>query len=548
MNRKLQILTLLICFTIVSGWRRNPPDLRTGATSNSTCGSSSCHTQGGTDIDGTLDILGLPNDITPGETYNLTVKIRMTDGTAERAGFQMVALDSDKNDVGNFEVTGNEVNISVTNDIQHVDHVDAKAFSGSDVEYEMMWTAPNDASPDVWTFYAAAILADGNGSRSGDKFKSIVVSRDVGTVLDMDNDGFNNDVDCDDNDPNINPSADEIVNNDVDENCDGIKEVIDMDMDGFHSDEDCNDNEAMINPNATEIPNNDIDEDCDGEAQIIDLDQDGFNSDEDCDDTDGTVNPNAQEIPNNNTDEDCDGEVLIIDNDQDGFNSDVDCDDENPTINPNSMEVPADGKDNNCDGEIDECICTTDFTPVCGSDGITYSNACMAECAGITEYTDGECMTKTGISGKISISGEKGLSNVRVLLSDGRELMTDVNGNFTIDSVGSDANLALTFSRNDNHANGITGIDLVQIINHILGKVPFNNEIQVLAADADGSGSVSALDLVHILNVLIGNWTDFEESESWGFIPNDILVSELDSSSIAVSAFKIGDVNGSAEP
>jgi len=127
--------------------------------------------------------------------------------------------------------------------------------------------------------------------------------------IDNDGDGFAQDEDCDDNNPNVNPGVDEVAYNGIDDDCNPDTPDDDIDQDGFVLADDCDDNNAAINPGVTEEPYNGLDDDCNELTLDDDLDQDGFGfiDGSDCDDDNPLINPDAVDIPNNDIDEDCDG-------------------------------------------------------------------------------------------------------------------------------------------------------------------------------------------------------------------------------------------------
>lgn len=229
-----------------------------------------------------------------------------------------------------------------------------------------------------------------------------------------DDDGeLNCGMDCDDQKPNVNPTATEACDF-LDNNCDGdtdegvsIEMYEDKDHDGRGDnsaetvescagavgyaviDGDCDDEDPEVFEGQFEICDG-KDNNCNGQVDEVrelapwyrDADGDGYGDPEstpilscyrvpgrvlsqnDCDDNENTVNPNATEICDG-LDNDCNGRAdfklpgnnNFEDDDGDGAaDADcggVDCNDTDPRTSEGAEEV-CDGIDNDCDGEIDE--------------------------------------------------------------------------------------------------------------------------------------------------------------------------------------------------
>ncbi|MEN0065003.1 MAG: MopE-related protein [Myxococcota bacterium] len=163
----------------------------------------------------------------------------------------------------------------------------------------------------------------------------------VGCVTeDFDGDGYVEPEDCNDNNADVFPGAQEVPYDFIDQDCDG-SDWSDIDRDGFDSDvvggADCNDFRALVNPAAAEIPYDGIDQNCDGWSDF-DFDFDGFEAQgfggDDCDDTSASVVP--------------------LDFDGDGFSTCTgDCDDDDPNRFPGAEPICGNGVEDDCDGVSD---------------------------------------------------------------------------------------------------------------------------------------------------------------------------------------------------
>ena len=81
--------------------------------------------------------------------------------------------------------------------------------------------------------------------------------------------------------------------------------------------------------------------------------------------------------------------TLWILNASEGCNAKRDAEDAQGTQTEKTVSIPKDCIDKS---KIDrDAVCTMDYTPVCGCNGKTYSNACVAEKNGLTSWENGEC-------------------------------------------------------------------------------------------------------------------------------------------------------------
>lgn len=166
------------------------------------------------------------------------------------------------------------------------------------------------------------------------------------------------------------------------------------------------------------------------------------------------------------------------------------------------------------------------------------------------------------------VTNEEGTTilNVEVeLVDESTEIIASTisDGIFTLDNVKTCEDVTIQLAKNDNYSNGISTLDMILVLKHILGISEFDSPYKIIAADANNSGSVSTADLIALRKIILGSSSTFPNNTSWRFVdanyrfednnpldedfPETFTVNLAQDMDLNFVAIKVGDVNGSAD-
>ena len=174
------------------------------------------------------------------------------------------------------------------------------------------------------------------------------------------------------------------------------------------------------------------------------------------------------------------------------------------------------------------------------------------------------CYAPPRIGGFVYSSYEEPMEDVDIQVNDSSQVLTDQDGYYLMElDYGGDYSVFPEYD--DDPLNGVTTFDQVLISKHILGVEPLQGPYDIIAADANNSGTVTTSDIVEIRKIVLGLQDGFSGLGPWRFVDatyqfpnpddpwqdifpellqfNDLTEDVLDADFIGI---KVGDVNGSA--
>ena len=164
------LLTIMVMVLLLSNSAQHPTNPNGGFTSaplDGTC--NECHRNPNNNLSGSFSIEGLPEITFTETTYQIMVLIDNPDNDAVRAGFQLVGLESDLSNAGDWNSEDENVLIKRARQRNYIGHSPAKSFNEDRIaEWIIQWT-PGTNDNGMNTIYGAGLIGSGTAGNSNDR-------------------------------------------------------------------------------------------------------------------------------------------------------------------------------------------------------------------------------------------------------------------------------------------------------------------------------------------------------------------------------------------
>lgn len=153
---------------------------------------------------------------------------------------------------------------------------------------------------------------------------------------------------------------------------------------------------------------------------------------------------------------------------------------------------------------------------------VTDESGNVAYCNTVVYVQDnmGMCPPTTGMLEGAVVSAEGlNLEHVKVTLTQsGNFQMTGEEGTYRFVDVPFGSDYSVTPRMETDNLTGISTLDLLYFLHHVMGTESFTSPYQYLAADLNNSGNVSVTDMTMLRNLILRNIHQVSGQASWKFI------------------------------
>ncbi|MEM9916933.1 MAG: T9SS type A sorting domain-containing protein [Bacteroidota bacterium] len=130
-------------------------------------------------------------------------------------------------------------------------------------------------------------------------------------------------------------------------------------------------------------------------------------------------------------------------------------------------------------------------------------------------------------SGQVRTTADVGIEGVNIRLSNSLATQTTgTDGSFSFQDVAENIPIDLGYSKSGNPLASVSTYDLVLLSKHILDIEPFNSPYKAIASDVNGSGTLSAFDIIEIRKLILGLIDEFPIGQVWRFVPSCVTFSD----------------------